>query len=84
MELLEKAGADKKDITAAKNRLRLTNKAYVEFSKEMGLRQQRERLKVGDTRKADTQKADTQKAEIQKVREVEKSINSDIMNCRKS
>ena len=74
VELLEKAGADKKDITAAKSRLRLTNKAYVEFSKEMGLRQQRERLKVGDTRKADTQKA-----EIQKVSEVEKSINSGIM-----
>lgn len=44
--LLEKAGADKEDITAAKCRLRLTNKTYVEFSKEMGLRQQRERLKI--------------------------------------
>lgn len=46
VELLEKAGADKEDITAAKCRLRLTNKTYVDFSKEMGLRQQRERLKV--------------------------------------
>lgn len=46
VELLEKAGADKEDITAAKCRLRLTNKTYVEFSKEMGLRQQRERLRV--------------------------------------
>ena len=46
VELLEKAGADKEDVTAAKCRLRLTNKAYVDFSKEMGLRQQRERLKV--------------------------------------
>lgn len=46
--LLEKAGADKEEITAAKCRLRLTNKTYVEFSKEMGLRQQRERLKVPD------------------------------------
>lgn len=47
IELLEKAGAYREDITAAKCRLRLTNKAYVEFSKEMGLRQQRERLKAG-------------------------------------
>lgn len=44
--LLEKAGADKEDITAAKCRLRLTNKAYVDFSKEMGLRQQNERLRI--------------------------------------
>lgn len=52
VELLEKAGADKEDITAAKCRLRLTNKAYVDFSKEMGLRQQRERLRIAssDTR----------------------------------
>lgn len=47
VELLEKAGADKEDITEAKCRLRLTNKTYVDFSKEMGLRQQRERLKIG-------------------------------------
>lgn len=45
-ELLEKAGADPADITAAKSRLRLTNQTYAEFSKEMGLRQQRERLKI--------------------------------------
>ena len=49
VELLEKAEADKEDITAAKCRLRLTNKTYVDFSKEMGLRQQRERLKVAET-----------------------------------
>ena len=48
VKLLEKAGADPNDITAAKSRLRLTNKTYVEFSKEMGLRQQRERLKAGE------------------------------------
>lgn len=48
IKLLEIGGADKDDITAAKCRLRLTNKTYVEFSKEMGLRQQRERLKVGN------------------------------------
>lgn len=44
--LLDKAGADEDDITAAKCRLRLTNKTYVDFSKEMGLRQQRERLQI--------------------------------------
>lgn len=48
VKLLEKAGADKEDIIAAKSRLQLTNKTYTEFSKEMGLRQQRERLKVGE------------------------------------
>ena len=46
IQLLEKAGADKDDITAAKCRLSLTNKTYVDFSKEMGLRQQRERLTI--------------------------------------
>lgn len=46
VKLLESNGADKEDITAAKCRLRLTNKTYVDFSKEMGLRQQRERLKI--------------------------------------
>lgn len=46
VELLEKAGADKEDVTAAKCRLRLTNKTYVDFSKEMGLRQQRERMQI--------------------------------------
>ncbi|WP_302326866.1 phage minor capsid protein [Enterocloster lavalensis] len=47
--LLEAAGADKEIITAAKCRLRLTNKTYTEFSKEMGLRQQRERLRIAKT-----------------------------------
>lgn len=50
VKLLEKAGADKDDIIAAKSRLRLTDKTYTEFSKEMGLRQQRERLKVGEVK----------------------------------
>ena len=45
-ELLKRAGADKDDITAAKCRLRLTEQTYVDFSKEMGLRQQRERLRI--------------------------------------
>ncbi len=47
--LLEAAGADKEIITAAKCRLRLTNRTYTEFSKEMGLRQQRERLRTAKT-----------------------------------
>ena len=46
VKLLEKAGADKEDIIAAKSRLQLTNKTYTDFSKEMGLRQQRERVRV--------------------------------------
>lgn len=49
IKLLESGGADKDDIIAAKSRLRLTNKTYVEFSKEMGLRQQRERLRIPKT-----------------------------------
>ena len=49
VSLLEAAGADKEIITAAKCRLRLTNKTYTEFSREMGLRQQRERLRIAKT-----------------------------------
>lgn len=48
VRLLEESGADPDKITAAKSRLRHTNKTYVEFSKEMGLRQQRERLEIGE------------------------------------
>lgn len=48
VELLKKAGADKEDITAARCRLRLTNQTYVDFSKQMGLREQRERLKISE------------------------------------
>lgn len=54
--LLTEAGADQAEITAAKSRLRLTEKTYVEFSKEMGLREQRDRLRVG-TIKSNTDKA---------------------------
>lgn len=49
VKLLESGGADKEDIIAAKCRLRLTNKTYVDFSKEMGLRQQRERLQIASS-----------------------------------
>lgn len=44
--LLEKGKTDPDDITAAKCRLKRTNSTYAEFSKKMGLRQQRERLRI--------------------------------------
>lgn len=44
--LMEKAGADKDDIMAARSQRRLTERTYSSFSKAMGLRQQMERLKV--------------------------------------
>lgn len=46
VELLKKAETDKDDLIAAKSRLRLTDKTYVNFSKEMGLPQQRERMRI--------------------------------------
>lgn len=46
IKLLVKAKADPDDIVTAKSQKRLTEKVYTEFSKEMGLRQQLERLKV--------------------------------------
>lgn len=46
VELLKTAGADKKDIMGARSRLRLTDKHYVDFSKQFNLSQQRERLKI--------------------------------------
>ncbi len=58
IKLLEKGGADKDDLTAARCRKRLTEKTYVEFSKAMGLRQQRERLKVGEETVAKIAKPD--------------------------
>ena len=47
--LLESGGADKDDIMAARSRMQASNRAYAEFSKEMGLRQQRERLRIPET-----------------------------------
>lgn len=58
IQLWEQSGADPEDVTAAKCRLRLTNKRYVEFSKEMGLRQQRERLKIPGNKIASAKKDD--------------------------
>lgn len=47
VELLMAAeDVDKEELTEAKCRLRAVDQEYVRFSKEMGLRQQRERLKV--------------------------------------
>lgn len=46
VELLKTAGADKKDILEARSRLRLTDKHYVDFSKQFDLPQQRERLRI--------------------------------------
>lgn len=46
IELMMTAGVDKKDITAAKSRLQLTNKTYTDFSESMDLPQQRERLRI--------------------------------------
>ena len=53
VELLESGEADKEEIVAAKCRLRLTNKTYVDFSREMGLRQQRERLRIPKQKSCD-------------------------------
>ena len=58
VKLLETAKADPDDIRAAKSRLRLTDKAYVEFSKAMGGRQQRERLRVSKDIVAESAKGD--------------------------
>lgn len=72
VELLEKAGADKEDVTAARCRLRLTNKTYVDFSKEMGLRQQRERLRVPKDIVAVAAKADI----IKEIRLPNEALNA--------
>ena len=72
VELLEKAGADKEDVTAARCRLRLTNKTYVDFSKEMGLRQQRERLRVSKDIVAVAAKADI----IKEIRLPNEALNA--------
>ena len=58
VKLLEEVKADPDDITAAKSRLRLTNKTYVEFSKAMGIRHQRERLRVSKDIVAESVKGD--------------------------
>ena len=72
VELLEKAGADKEDVTAARCRLRLTNKTYLDFSKEMGQRQQRERLRVSKDIVAVAAKADI----IKEIRLPNEALNA--------
>lgn len=44
--LLERANVDEESLMQAKGRLRNTEKTYVEFSKAMGLPQQRERFRI--------------------------------------
>lgn len=58
VELLKTAGADKKDIMEARSRLRLTDKHYVDFSKQFELPQQRERLRIPLDRLASAQNGD--------------------------
>ena len=72
VELLEKAGADKEDVTAARCRLRLTNNTYLDFSKEMWLRQQRERLRVSKDIVAVAAKADI----IKEIRLPNEALNA--------
>ena len=71
VKLLEEAKADPDDITAAKSRLRLTNKTYVEFSKAMGIRQQRERLRIAKNisgREKTFIRTETESANIENLR----------------
>lgn len=44
--LMKAGGADKDDVMIAESRYRLTMQQYVDFSKKMGLPEQRERIKV--------------------------------------
>lgn len=79
IELLDKAGANEDDITAAKCRLRLTNKTYVDFSKEMGLRQQRERLMIPKKSVAKTAISD----KIETVSAKEENVMSEVQSLGK-
>lgn len=85
IKLLEKGGVDKDDLTAARCRKRLTEKTYVEFSKAMDLRQQRERLKVGEVIVAKIVKPDmiNHIAETKEVADVHiiGKINRNIYKC---
>ena len=84
IKLLEAAKADPDDITAAKGRLRLTDKTYVEFSKEMGLRQQRERLKIGkdvSEREKSSIQIETESANIENIVDLKK-IESDLFRSK--
>lgn len=52
-KLLEEGGADEADVIDAKARYRATSAEYTQFSKSMGLPQQRERVKVFTTKADD-------------------------------
>lgn len=85
IKLLEKGGVDKDDLIAVRCRKRLTEKTYVEFSKVMDLRQQRERLKVGEVIVAKIVKSDmiNHIAETKEVADVHiiGKINRNIYKC---
>ena len=84
IKLLEKGGADKDDLTAARCRKRLTEKAYTEFSAAMGLRQQRERLKVGEVKHKDSLQApDIKNKTIRKAYDEFTSILANTPNDKK-
>lgn len=77
VELLMAAeDVDQEKLTEAKCRLKAVDQEYVRFSKEMGLRQQRERLKVGELNKQIKSKPDTleQKNRGKKITITEQAI----------
>ena len=81
IELLQKGGADKEDLTAARCRKRLTEKTYTEFSAVMGLRQQRERLKIGkvieNEKRTDIIKVQQEKISYQGIPKTWKKLGKD-------
>ena len=80
IKLLEKGGADKDDLTAARCRKRLTEKTYTEFSAVMGLRQQRERLKVGEVVEKSDDSSIIKHIKIPSSAGSAKNITDDIIN----
>ena len=82
VELLETAGADEKDIMEARSRLRLTDKHYVDFSKQFDIPQQRERLKIPVDRVASVQNGDIIKhIQIPNDAITAKNITPEILNA---
>lgn len=80
IKLLEKGGADKDDLTAARCQKRLTEKTYTEFSAAMGLRQQRERLKVGEIVEKSDDSSIIKHIKIPSSASSAKHITDDIIN----
>ncbi|MBO5198051.1 MAG: phage minor capsid protein [Lachnospiraceae bacterium] len=71
IQLLDKADADPDMLMAARSRRKATEREYIDFSKQMGLRQQRERLAAPKSVSKSTEKA------------VAKLDNSDIMELQR-